>query len=345
MKRSVEDWPVEKLHKERRHISFPEYQRQDNLWSDEKKGLLIDSILRNIDIPKLYFNKTREGNFEVVDGQQRLWAIWGFLDGVYPLKIDGTPHKFAELGRAKKDWIKKYKLQISVLQEADNEYLQELFIRLQLGLLLITGEKLNAASGEMREFAFRKLPSHKFVRTLGIPSRRFAKETLCAQICINFFTRAKLNAFSRTRYEDLQYFFREYEHPKGKDLGFFRDSAKQITGVLDQLSECFGNRTKDLKNRSYILSVYLFFEELIRRDGMLSGKDQRIFVDFVFKLWKRLREEASAGFGRKNRELYSFETFLSSASGEKYQIERRHQKLLEFYNFFKQNRKIKGDPS
>ncbi len=66
-------------------------------------------------------------------------------------------------------------------------------------------------------------------------------------------------------------------------------------------------------------------------------------MDFVFKLWRRLREEISAGFDRKNKELYTFETYLSSAPGEKYQIERRHEKLREYYAYFSKTGKIKGD--
>src|SRR2546428_13721552 len=83
MKRKVETWSVGRLHKERAQISFPEYQRQPNLWSTEKNSLLIDSILQDIDIPKLYFNHTGDGGYEVVDGQQRLWALWEFLDDAY----------------------------------------------------------------------------------------------------------------------------------------------------------------------------------------------------------------------------------------------------------------------
>src|SRR5438876_7989913 len=94
--RRVEDWTVEELHKARPRISFPEYQRQPNLWSNEKKGLLIDSILRDIDIPKLYFNQTKDKNFEVVDGQQRLWAIWQFLDDEYSYRAKGSKNGVAK---------------------------------------------------------------------------------------------------------------------------------------------------------------------------------------------------------------------------------------------------------
>lgn len=343
MKRKVEEWSVEKLYKERTRISFPEYQRQPSLWPPEKKSLLIDSILRDIDIPKLYFNRTKDGAYEVVDGQQRLWAIWEFLDETYPYKTDGEAHRFSDLSNAQRNTIKDYTLQVTVFQEAEDDYLRELFVRLQLGLLLITGEKLHAASGEMKDFVFDKLSRHLFIKHLGIPDRRFAKETLGAQICINSFTREKIGLFARTRYDDLIYFFREYEHPQGKDRSFFQSKTKKISDVMDKLLKCFGDNAKKLRNRSYILSVYLFFEEMVEKDAALSEKDQKTFANFVFKLWERLRQEIGAGIDRKNRELYSFETLVSSAPGEKYQIERRHEKLREYYDHFANTGKIKGD--
>ena len=68
MKRKIENWTVEKLEKERNSITFPEYQREKSLWRDEKKSLLIDSILKDIDIPKLYFNRLKDKTIEVIDG-------------------------------------------------------------------------------------------------------------------------------------------------------------------------------------------------------------------------------------------------------------------------------------
>ena len=344
MKRRVQNWTIEKLHKQRTQISFPEYQRQPNLWSTDKKALLIDSILQNIDIPKLYFSRNSIDSYEVVDGQQRLWAIWEFLDDVYSYRSKGKPQKFSGLSTGQRNTITKYKLQVTLMEGADDEYLRQLFLRLQFGLLLITGEKLHASSGAMKELVFAKLADYKFISNLGIPgNRRFAKETLCAQICINSFTREKLNSFARTRYDDLLHFFNEYGHPTGKDLEYFRSKSRKISSVMDALWDAFGERTKQLKNRSYILSVYLFFEELRGERDALSSEEQKQFLEFVFKLWKRVRDEISSGFDRANEELYRFETYLSSAPGEKYQIERRHEKLREYYAHFKKTGKIKGD--
>jgi hypothetical protein len=343
MKRKVQDWPVLRLQKERNSIVFPEYQREKQLWSLERKASLIDTIFEDIDIPKLYFNVNENGEYEVVDGQQRLWSIWEYLDDEFTCYTDGKAQRFSELSAAKRKHIQNYTVQVTVFEEAKDEYLREHFVRLQLGLPLVSGERLNALSGEMKDFVFETLTKHRFIKTLGIPKRRFAKQTLAAQICINSFGRKKLGSFQRTRWEDLRDFFKEYEHPQGQDLALFKERARTIPSVLSQLYECFAERAAQLSNRSYILSIYLLLEEIVAQQGPLNAAEQKTFVAFVFKLWQRLREEARAGMDRKNRELYSFQTALSSAPGEPYQIQGRHTKLLEFYEYFKKHGKIKGD--
>jgi hypothetical protein len=336
--RKIENWTVDDLEKKRNQISFPEYQREKSLWPIEKKSMLIDSILRDIDIPKLYFNRIGRDTIEVVDGQQRLWSIWEFLDEEFQYQSNGKKTYFSGLTPAQQKTIREYTFQVTAFKEADEDYLRELFVRLQLGLLLNTGERLHAETGKMKNFIFHTLAGHKFIKEIGIPARRYGKETLCAQISINSFAREKQGAFSRTRYEDLSSFFREYADPQGKDSEFFKTRTKSIIEVLDQLWEYFGDSSNRLNNRMYILTIYMFVEQ----PGVLK-KEQKMFVEFIFVLWRRLKEEARLGIDRKNRELYSFQSYLSSAPGEQYQIERRHKKLEQYFEFYKTKRKIVGD--
>lgn len=342
--REVVSLKIREIEKIRSSITFPEYQRQDHLWKVEKKSLLIDSILNDIDIPKLYFNKTGNDSYEVVDGQQRLWAIWDFLDGAQNYRINDQKTSFEELTREERDAIRDYELQITMFDDADDEYLRTLFIRLQLGLFLVTGEKLHASKGEMQKFVFDELSKAKFLTELGVQKRRYAKETLGAQIAINSFTRARTKSFARTRYEDLSDFFVAYATPKGTDRKFFTQRCAEIQERMKELHKLFGEKTVQLKSRSYVLSVYLLFEWLKDSDAFTREIEKK-FVEFVLLLWRRVKEEGKAGIDRKNRELFAFENMLSSAPGEKYQIERRHQKLLEYLEYFIERGKIKGDPS
>jgi len=79
-------WPVMLINERRSRIDpRPQYQRSP-VWNETKKQLLIDSILRGYDIPKFYLRATT-GKFEheVTDGQQRLRAIWSFLNNEFAL--------------------------------------------------------------------------------------------------------------------------------------------------------------------------------------------------------------------------------------------------------------------
>lgn len=66
----------------------PEFQRHADLWNEEKKSRLIESILLGLPIPSFYFefNKERK-KWIVIDGLQRLCALNDFMNG--RLKLNG----------------------------------------------------------------------------------------------------------------------------------------------------------------------------------------------------------------------------------------------------------------
>src|SRR2546426_11097495 len=92
MKTRPKTWNLDTIKRRATKINpKPPYQRSP-VWSPAKKQLLIDSILRGYDIPKLYLRASTEPIYEheVVDGQQRLRAIWEFLRDDYELGEDSS---------------------------------------------------------------------------------------------------------------------------------------------------------------------------------------------------------------------------------------------------------------
>src|SRR5438552_3138935 len=85
-----------KIYSEKEEIIVnPEYQRNGDIWGLEKRQLLIDSILNEYDIPKIYFHKLSKQerektgkDYAIIDGRQRLETIWKFIDGDFPLADD-----------------------------------------------------------------------------------------------------------------------------------------------------------------------------------------------------------------------------------------------------------------
>ena len=89
----IRDWVVS----ERLEVR-PGFQRR-KVWSAPAQIMLMDTILRNIPMPKIFLSNTiKDGNTYrvVIDGQQRITAILDFLRDMYKLE---TPYKGSELGK------------------------------------------------------------------------------------------------------------------------------------------------------------------------------------------------------------------------------------------------------
>lgn len=62
----------------------PDFQR-DYVWNDGQRVKLIESILLGIPLPSFYFNQSKDGVYQIVDGVQRLSTINAFMKNEYAL--------------------------------------------------------------------------------------------------------------------------------------------------------------------------------------------------------------------------------------------------------------------
>src|SRR5688500_4296104 len=69
----------------------PEYQR-GVVWNQAQPKRLVDSVLRGYPIPLIYLHHIKQSvagitneNFEVIDGQQRISALFRFYEGEFKL--------------------------------------------------------------------------------------------------------------------------------------------------------------------------------------------------------------------------------------------------------------------
>ena len=64
----------------------PEYQRH-YIYNDGKRDVaVIESLLKGYPIGLIYFNRTADGRFEVLDGQQRITSFGRFVTGKFAIK-------------------------------------------------------------------------------------------------------------------------------------------------------------------------------------------------------------------------------------------------------------------
>lgn len=160
---------------------FNPYYQRGSVWSRKQKQLLIDSILRGLDIPKFYLYEKINDNtsvIEPVDGQQRLRAISEFHNGDFNLNKKCLPiegYNVAGMGFKKlpdilKERFLTYEL-TTMYVEGDREEIEEMFCRLQNGTSLNSTEKRNANSGEMADLV-RELAQHPFFQKCNFDNNR-----------------------------------------------------------------------------------------------------------------------------------------------------------------------------
>jgi len=127
-------------------ILQPHYQRK-NVWTRPKKSKLIESILRSIPIPSIYFAETRDGKWEVVDGQQRLTAFFEFLDDEYPLLqlpvLSQFERKYFKDLESYQRKIEDYQLHIFIIKKESHPDIRfDIFERINEGATQLNAQEL-----------------------------------------------------------------------------------------------------------------------------------------------------------------------------------------------------------
>lgn len=136
----------------KRLILNPDFQRRD-IWKPAAKVYLIDSILRGYPIPKMYFRTiidpaTQSSVREVVDGQQRLRAIFLFADNELRLTSRAREYRgrrYRDLTEVQQGQFLSYSFAAEQLINADNNHVLEIFARLNTYSVSLTPAELRHA--------------------------------------------------------------------------------------------------------------------------------------------------------------------------------------------------------
>lgn len=122
----------------------PEYQR-NYIYADGKRDVaVVDSILKGYPLGILYFVKTGEESYEVLDGQQRITSFGRYVIGKFAVKVNGMENYFSGLDEDLQEKILNTKLLIYVCEGTEQE-IKEWFKTINIaGIPLNEQELLNS---------------------------------------------------------------------------------------------------------------------------------------------------------------------------------------------------------
>ncbi len=93
----------------------PDFQRHANVWNNDAKSRLIESIIIRIPLPAFYIDATNENKWLVVDGIQRLFALKQFISDKQ-LKLIGLEYLINLEGKTYDELERRYQRRIEETQ-------------------------------------------------------------------------------------------------------------------------------------------------------------------------------------------------------------------------------------
>ena len=259
----------------------PDFQRGE-IWTEQKKQKLIDSILRGWKIPPIHVIHNSKAIDEVLDGQQRLAAIRDFYDNI--ISIDGMIQPEDSVIRElnglhyrdlTKEWqrrFRQYSIVIIRLTECRPEEPAELFYRLNQPMALTSAEQRNAYIGITREQV--KALSNKFVNlgackeTIGFSNSRLAYDEIISKFCYA----VEIGTLKRKiTSNDISLQYRQA-------IPFSDECVDAVSETLDKFMACVIG-WEDYKfafNKATIFSWFLY----IRKNLYMKDEDLRIIIGY-----------------------------------------------------------------
>ena len=277
----------------------PWYQRR-SVWTQTQRAYLINTLFVKKPIPTIYIRhyldiENEKSIKEVVDGQQRIRAVLGYLNDEFVARHPAysKPVKYSALTPIQKTDFKMTKLPIGVLVSADEADVIEIFGRLNsISKTLNPQEKRNARfSGAMKQFCLENAAKQvTYWRDSGVFSAtnisRMDEVEFVSDIVFNFVN--GLSDFSAVKIDSL---YREYDETFDQEE-VIQKRFDRVFGFLGSLS---AQTIKDtIFSRSPIFfSLFLVLDQK-KKISIKKLEQALIDVDAIFNDVEAQGEEDKA---------------------------------------------------
>ena len=319
-------------------IPDPEWQR-GYIWTLKDERLLIDSILRKLPIPKFYLTEEYSPKkgvhiHYVVDGQQRIKAIYRFLDNKYSVEINGKDYYFKDLDVKTQEKITGYKLNGHYMTDFVITDVTFLFQRLnRTGIKLTNMEYWNS---EYYKTNILKMVKEIYEHILDFPPKRDYRdyddsdyEKLSKSYLAAIYTEENIkrmlplddiidlsNCLLKGKVESgnksaLESFLKNNKTIESKDVLSIKSQFKNI---MANIKEIFSK--KDLEEslfskRTHFISVFLAIGILIKECNILTSPKElrQDLLEFINNQPNDYKENVTGGIRHKERREFRVDYF------------------------------------
>ncbi len=338
----IKEWSIKKLMDNLDIIQDQPIYQRGKVWTKNKNQLLIDSMFRDIDLPKFYFREIDKNGFkyEVADGQQRLHAIRLFHDNDLALP-NGTSNglrlsqfgdkemsglKFHKMDKSFIDKFNSYKITIAFLKNASNKETRTLFGRLQQGSTLNPAEKRNAIISPIGQHIDSFVFNHSFFDKCKIPLSRYRHQDYLAHVFA-------LVLFKNQNDLKAELIEKMYLDENISSL-FPNNFIKKVSEVLDKMSQVDMSSRSRIKNKFSFIDIFYLLFSLKELDKVDLAKFTK-FYDKVEKERLEYKDEPEVLLNSKSvwdNELYRYIYSYQNSGYSITSIDKRSESFRNMFN-------------
>ncbi len=207
----------------------PPYQREF-IYKDKQRDAVIDTVIKNFPLNVMYWAVREDGNFEVIDGQQRTISLCQYVQSDFSFKN----RYFHNLQRDEQEQILNYKLMIYFCSGTDSEKLE------WFKTINIAGEKLT--DQELRNAVYAGSwvsDAKRYFSKNGCPAYKMAGDYLDGTAIRQDYLETVIKWISN---DNIEKYMAEHQHePNANDLWLYFQS------VINWVKAIFPTYRKEMK--------------------------------------------------------------------------------------------------
>ena len=260
----------------------PAFQREF-VYKDKQRDEVINTIRKNFPLNVMYWVKNDDGNYELLDGQQRTISICQYVHGDFSLNFQ----YFHNLTKEEQDQILDYELMIYVCEGTDKEKLD------WFKIINIAGEKLT--DQELRNAIYTGewlTEAKKYFSKTGCPAYQIGSKYLKGSCIRQEYLETVLSWIAAKEGTDLELYMAKHQHdPNASELWlyfnnvmtwvktYFTKYRKEMLGVpWGILYNKFGTAALDATTLEKEVARLMQDQDVTKKSGIYSyvlDKDER----------------------------------------------------------------------
>lgn len=257
----------------------PKYQR-NSVWNEKAKSYLIDTIIRGLPIPPIFMRQkidvtTKKTYREVIDGQQRLRAITGYIQNRFPIskthnELYGGMH-YEDLDEEMQEQILDYDIFVEVINEKEDPVIYDMFARLNTNNCVLNKQELRNSRywGEFKVAAYNTAAEYRdlFYNNKIFNDKQFSRmeDVEFISILLNVFI-SGIDSDTPTSIDKL---YSKYD----KEFKEFKEIKLKFDKVMEEINCIYNYLNGNVKCFTSKLYFYTLFVALSHQLYGLNGED------------------------------------------------------------------------